>query len=44
MDSDDAALHYEAELEEQLDNAYASYLERKGVLVQASLSVMLVKS
>jgi len=31
LDSDEAALDYEAELEEQLDNAYNSYLERKGM-------------
>jgi hypothetical protein len=30
LDSDEAALDYEAELEEQLEEAYASYLSRKG--------------
>jgi hypothetical protein len=30
LDSDEAALDYEAELEDQLDAAYSSYLERKG--------------
>jgi hypothetical protein len=41
LDSDEAALDYEAELEEQLDSAYASYLERKGesgVLVSPCVS------
>jgi len=39
LDSDEAALDYEAELEEQLDNAYNRYLERKGERGGGCLSV-----